>query len=125
MRAAAGLKVHALDLQHAHPPQATRGLHAHAAHEAGVGVEFVLADPAVAYRVRLGHQAGEAGVQRVLVQRLAHVEVQPGMAGGDGAAIHRMRHQGAQQVRGGVKAHVRATALGVDAGRDAHAWRKS
>jgi hypothetical protein len=31
-----------------------------------VGVEFGLADPAVAHRVRLGHQAGDAGGERSL-----------------------------------------------------------
>ena len=69
--------------------------------------------------MRLGHQTGDASRERVFVQRLGHVEVQPGIACGDGAAVHGVRHQGAQQVRGGVKAHVRAAALGIDARRKA------
>jgi DNA-binding GntR family transcriptional regulator len=50
--AAAGLEVHAFDLQHAHPALAARRLHAHAAHQARVGIEFLFADPAVTHRVR-------------------------------------------------------------------------
>jgi cytochrome c556 len=48
---------------------------------ARVGVELVFADPAMAHRVRFGHQARDAGRQRLLVERLAHVEVQPRIVG--------------------------------------------
>ncbi len=114
MRAAAGLQVHAFDLEHTHAPRAARWLHAHAAHQLRVGVELGFADPAVAHRVRFGHQAGNAVSERLLVQRLVHVKVQPRVAGGDGAAVHRVRHQRAQQMRGGVETHVGAAAFGVD-----------
>ena len=114
MGAAAGLEIDALDLEHAHAALAARGLHAHAAHEAGVGVELVLADPAVPHGVRLGDELREPGIQRILVERLVHVEVEPGVGGGDRAAVDRVRHERAQQVRGGVEAHVRSAARHVD-----------
>ena len=124
MRAAAGLQVDALDLQHANAAESARGLHAHAAHQLRVGIELGLADPAVAHRVRPGHQTRDAGAQRLLVQRLCHVEIQPRVAGGDRAAVHRVGNERAQQVCGGVKAHVGAAALGVDARRQPRARRK-
>jgi hypothetical protein len=53
-----------------------------------------------------------------LVERLGHVEVDARVVGRDRAAIDRLRHQVAQQVRGGVKAHQALAARGVDAGCD-------
>ena len=106
MRATTRLHVHAFDLEHADAALASRGLHAHAAHQLRVGVELGLADPAVAHRVRFGDQARDAGAQGFLVQRLVHVEIQPRVAGGDRAAIDRVRYQRAQQMGGGVEALV-------------------
>mmetsp|Transcript_5286 Transcript_5286/g.19875 ORF Transcript_5286/g.19875 Transcript_5286/m.19875 type:complete len:309 (-) Transcript_5286:8564-9490(-) len=114
MRAAAGLQVHAVDLQHAHSTQAARRLHAHRTDQAGVGVQLVLADPAVRHRVRLGHQAVQAGLDRVLVERLIGVEVQPRVGLGDRAAVHRVGQQRAQQMGRGVKAPVGLAARGID-----------
>jgi hypothetical protein len=94
--------------------ESARRLHAHAAHQARVGVEFVLADPAVVHGVRFGHQPRQSAGEFVLFERLGHVEVEPRIVGSDRAAVHRMRHQRAQQVRGRVKAHVAVAPLPVE-----------
>jgi hypothetical protein len=114
--AAAGLQVDALHFHQAHAARSARGLHAHAAHQAGLASNSASVIQRVAHRMGGSHQAGDAGGERVLVERLGHVEVQPGVAGGDAAAVHRVRHQGAQQVRGGVEAAVRLAPVGIDGG---------
>ena len=52
----------------------------------------------------------------VLEQRVRQVEVEPRVFGGDGAAVDQLRHQVAQQVGGGVKAHQPVAARPVHAG---------
>ena len=107
MRAATGLHVHAFDVEHAHAAQATRGLHAHAAHELRVGIEFFFADPTLAHGVSLGHQARDACADGLFVERLGHVKVQTRITGSDGTTVHWVRDQGAKQVCCRVKAAMR------------------
>jgi hypothetical protein len=118
MGAAAGLQIDAFDLEHAHPPQAARRLDAHAAHQTGVGIELGFRNPALADRVRLVDQARQARIQRLLVERRSHVEVQARVIGGDRTTVDRLRNQRAQQVRGGMKAHVPLPARHVDLSSD-------
>jgi hypothetical protein len=68
------------------------------------------------HRVRCGHQRGDGGGQRILVQRIGHVEVQARVVGRDRAAVDQLRHHMAQQVGGGVKPHQPVAPRPVDAG---------
>jgi hypothetical protein len=116
VRAAARLQVDAVDFHHAHTAVPARRLHAHAAHQLRIGVELGLADPAVAHRMAFADQPRQALRQRLLVEGLGHEEVEPRVVGGDRASVDRVRHQRAQQMRHGVKAHVAVPPLPVDLG---------
>jgi hypothetical protein len=121
VRAAARLQIDTIDLDEAHAAGAAGRLHAHAAHQLRVRIELGVGDPAGGDRRGCGDQLGQALVQRLLVEQLVHVEVEPRVLRGDRAAVHRMRHQRTQQVRAGMEAPVRLAARDVDARADGHA----
>ena len=100
-------------------PRAARRLHRHALDQRRIGVQFLVGDRAHRDRKAGRDQAGDALGQRFLVQRIGHVEVQPRIVGRDRAAVDQLRHQVAQQVGRGVKAHQPVAALPVDPRRDA------
>ncbi len=128
MSAATGLEVDQVgraNADGADAPAAARWLHRHALDQRRIGVEFFVRDGADADRVRRGHQRGNARIQRLLVQRLGHVEVQPCVLGRDGAAVDQLRHQVTQQMGGGVKTHQLVSPVPVDARRQRVAHRDS
>ena len=80
MGAAAGLQVDAVDVDQAHAAGAARRLHAHAAHQRGIGIEFGIGNPAVPHRMRLCHQSCHSRCERFPVEGLSHVKVEPRIA---------------------------------------------
>jgi hypothetical protein len=114
VRATARLQIHAVDLEQANAPHAARRLDRHGAHQLGLGVQLLVGDPDGADVVRLGHQARQLALQVIAIERLDHVEIEARVIGGDGAAVGRVRDDGAQQVRRGVEAHVAVAPLPVD-----------
>ena len=121
MRAATGLEVNEFtgtDADRADLAAAARRLHRHAFHQRRVGVQLRIGDLAYHQRMGGGHQPGNAGGQHVLVQWVGHIEVQPRIVRRDRAAVHQLRHQMAQQMRGGVKPHQPVPPCPVHACRD-------
>ena len=117
--AAAGLQIHSLDVEHPHPPPPTRRRDRHGAYEGGVRIELLFADPARVHGVILVHEPVEPRGEVLLVEgALGEVEVEPAAAVPDGAAGHRGRDEGAQQVQAGMYPHEPIPAVPVDAGGD-------
>src|SRR5690242_2449072 len=113
--AAAGLQVHAVDLEEADAPHAARRLDRHRAHELRLGVELRVRDPDRPDVVRLVDQAGELALEVLPVEGIDHVEIEPRVAGGDRAAVRLVRHDRAEEVGRRVEAHVPVPPIPVDA----------
>ncbi len=108
MRSATWLEVdHRIgaDSNRAHLTTATRRLHRHAFDQRRVRIEFLVGDRTHHHRVLRCDQVRDARGQRLLVQRVGHVEVQPGIVRCDRAAIDQLRYQMTKQMRRCVKPH--------------------
>ena len=95
-----------------------RGGFTHRAHQVGLRVELLVGDPHGAHVVAARDQARQLALEVLAVERLDHVEIQPCVLRRDRAAVGLVRDDGAQQVGGGVEAHVAVAALPVDAHGD-------
>ena len=124
VRAAARLQVDAAvlaDDDEAHAAGAHRRLDRQGAHQARIGLQLGVADPAVADGVIGGDQRVELARQRVLVDRgwVLDVEIEPAVVGVDLAAGDGELHQRAQQMQAGVHAHQPVARVPVEHDADA------
>src|SRR5471032_1610510 len=103
--AAAGLQVHAVDLEEAYAPNAARRLHRHGAHELGLRVELLVGDPDGADLMALGNKPRELALEVLAIEVLDHVEVEARVLRGNRTAVGLVRNDRAQQVRRGVESH--------------------
>src|SRR5512147_3114683 len=79
MRPAAGLEVHAFDLEQTHLAMAAGRLDRHGADQLRLGGELLVGDPARPDRMVLGDQLVERGLDRGAVRRFWQIEVEPSL----------------------------------------------
>ena len=119
----AGLQVHPFDFQQPYPAGAFRRLNGHRPYQLGLGLEFLVADPAAADRVVGRYQRPQFLRNLLLVDGIFHVEIEAALRGRNIAAGNAVLEDRTEQMHRRMHAHVKVTPVPVDGGADPGADR--